>query len=168
VLYGARRIAADAEAHLRAYRTDLIARITSSAFALNAIVLAVLSNASLFLVQVFAARRRREEFGVLRALGARPRQLMGLLLVEGIGMLALGLLAGMGVGYGLARIMRPFVSLAMRSSLGGYAIDRLIVDWSAVGRAYAVLALVYTATLLLILVVLVRSELHRTLRLGDE
>ena len=162
------RIAADVDAHLRAFRADLIARVTAAAFGLNAVVLVVLSAASFLLVQVFAARRRLVEFGVLRAMGLTGRQLLGLLSLEASVVLVLGLGAGTAVGYGLAQVMRPFVSLTLASSLGERAIDRVVIDWAALGPAYAVLLGVYVSALLLLLGALERSDVHRTLRLGDE
>jgi putative ABC transport system permease protein len=168
VLYETRRIVADTEALLRTLRSDMVARITTSAFRLNAVILVVLSSASLILTQVFAARRHSPEFGVLRALGLMSRELLALISLEGIGMLVLGLLAGTAVGYGLAYAMRPFLALALAPSLGGYRIDRLVIDWGILGRAYGGLALVYAAALLVLLIALVRSRIHRALRLGDE
>jgi putative ABC transport system permease protein len=162
------RIAADSEAQLRAFRSDLIAQITTAAFGLNAVVLVVLSSASFLLVQVFSAHRRVIQFGVLRAIGLSSRQLLGLLILEGCVMVALGLLTGTGVGYGLAYAMRPFLSLTLSSSLGGKAIDRVVMDWSAIAQSYGVLIGFHVLSLFVLLVVLIRSNIHRTLRMGDE
>jgi putative ABC transport system permease protein len=162
------RIAADVDTQLRAFRADLIARVTMAAFGLNAVVLVVLSAASFLLVQVFAARRRLVEFGVLRAMGLTGRQLLGLLSLEASLVLALGVGSGTAVGYGLAQVMRPFVSLTLASSLGERAMDRLVIGWATLGPAYAVLLGVYVLALLLLLGALERSSVHRTLRLGDE
>jgi len=80
----------------------------------------------------------------------------------------LGLLVGTGIGYGLAYVMRPFLSLTLAASLEGHAIDRVIVHWPTVARLYAVLAGFYALALLLLLAGLVRSALRRPLRMGDE
>lgn len=48
---------------------------------------------------------RRREFGILRALGAARVQIVTVVLHEGIGLTALGYLAGLAVGYPLARIL---------------------------------------------------------------
>jgi hypothetical protein len=162
------QIAANVYAQLRAFQADPIARATVAAFALNAVVLALLSAASFLLVQVFAARRRLAEFGVLRAMGLASSQLLGLLSLEACAMLVLGMIAGTAVGYGLSWVMRPFLSLTLEASLGKRAIDRLVLDWHALGAAYALLLGVYLVAMLLLFAVLARSQVYRTLRLGDE
>lgn len=167
-LFRSGRIAGDAGAQLRVFRSDLIARITTAAFALNGAVLLVLSTGSFALTQVFAARRRTREFGVLRAMGLSSAQLPAMLGIEGAIMLLLGLAVGTGVGYGLALAMRPFLSLTLAPSLGGMAIDRMVIGWAVLGRSYAILVGCYGLALFLLLVVLVRSKVHRTLRIGDE
>jgi hypothetical protein len=83
-------------------------------------------------------------------------------------MLLIGVGTGTAVGYALALMMRPFLSLTLTSSLGDRAIDRLVIEPAGVGTAYAVLIGVYVAALLLLLGVLERSQLHRTMRLGNE
>jgi ABC-type lipoprotein release transport system permease subunit len=161
-------VAGDAQAKLLSFRSDLIAQITTTAFQLNAFILVVLSSASFLLIQAITAHRRQFEFGVLRAMGLSTRQLLALLVLEALTMLTLGLLIGTGVGYGMAYIMRPFLSLTLASSLGGYAIDQIIVNWTTIARLYSVLVGVYVLALVLLLVALMRSDIHRTLRVGDE
>jgi putative ABC transport system permease protein len=162
------RVVADAAAELRTLRSDLIARISTAAFGINAIVLVVFGAASFFLVQVFAARRRALEFGVLRAMGVTPGQLLGLLSLEGVLLVVLGVGAGIAVGLGMAQVMRPFLSLTLASSLGESAIDRVVMDWATLGPAYVTLVGLYVLSLILLLGVLQRSDIHRTLRLGGE
>lgn len=162
------RIVADASTQLRAFQADLVARVTVAAFGLNAVVLVALSAGSFLLVQVFAARGRATEFGILRAIGLGGGQVLGLLSVEACTMLILGLSAGTAVGYGLALVMRPFLSLTLTSSIGERAIARLVVDWAALGTAYAVLLTVYVVALLILLGALARSRIRQALWLGDE
>jgi putative ABC transport system permease protein len=170
-------IAGDAQAQLCSLRSNLIAQMTTAAFNLNAATLVVLSSASFVLVQIFTARRRRVEFGVLRAMGLSTRQLLTLLAIEGTIMLLVGLLSGTGIGYGLATVMRPFLSelvrpLALAASLEGSALDQgtvfVIIHWPAIARLYAILAGFYFLALLLALAGLMRSKIHHTLRIGDE
>ena len=162
------RIAADAAAELHTLRSDLIARISTAAFRINAVVLVVLGAASFFLMQVFAARRRALEFGVLRAMGVTSRQLLGLLGLEAALLIVLGVGAGAVVGFGMAQVMRPFLSLTLASSLGEAAIDRVVISWATLGPAYVVLVGLYVLSLILLLGALQRSNIYRTLRLGDE
>jgi ABC-type antimicrobial peptide transport system permease subunit len=150
------------------FQADLVARVTVAAFGLNAIVLVVLSACSLAVVYALAARQRQIEFGVLRAMGLRGRQLLCLLAIESSLLLLLGLAVGTGVGYGLTLTMRPFLSLTLAPSLGEHAIDRLVMDWAPLARAYTAMLGVYAGVLLLTLGISARGELHRTIRLGDE
>jgi putative ABC transport system permease protein len=48
---------------------------------------------------------RTREFGVLRSIGARRRHLARMLRAEGMAIAALGWLAGVPIGYGIARLL---------------------------------------------------------------
>jgi ABC-type antimicrobial peptide transport system permease subunit len=145
-----------------------VAQITVASFGLNAAVLVFVSSISFVALQVFAAQSRSAEFGVLRAMGLSTQQLLGILALEGFIMLGLGLVVGTGIGYGLAYIMRPFLSLSLASSLGGKAIDRVLINWNVLGPIYAVLVSVYLLSIAFLLVALLRSKIHRVMRIGEE
>ena len=162
------RIAGDVETQLSAFRSDLVAQITVASFGLNAAVLVFVSSISFVALQVFAAQSRAVEFGVLRAMGLSTEQLLGILALEGFVMLGLGLVAGTGIGYGLAYIMRPFLSLSLASSLGGKTIDRVLINWDVLGPIYAALIGIYLLSIVFLLVALLRSKIHRVMRIGEE
>ncbi len=161
-------IVADAEAVEVAMRSDLVAQETLGAFELNAITLAALSVAVFLLVHFFAARQRLYEFSLLRATGMSTRQLLGLLTLEGVIMMALGLMAGSGIGAGLAVIMRPFLSRVLATAVGGDAIRQIVVNWSEVLGLYGLLIGFYGLSLLLLLFFLLQAGIHRALRIGEE
>ena len=164
----ASRVIGDANNLLALYRANLIARESIAAFNLNAVILAILSSIGFLLIQVFAARRRLVEFGVLRALGLSNRGLLRLLTVEAIVLLVLGLVLGSGIGFGLAAIMRPFISTILSDSLGGDIVDRLIIDPVSLIGVIAALVTFYALAMGLLLYSLGRTDLQRVLRLGDE
>lgn len=161
-------IAADAASVKRTLQSDLVAQEAIGAFNLNALTLTILSVFIFLLVHYFAARQRAFEFSVLRASGLATRQLLGLLSLEGGIMMALGLVAGSGIGYGLAWMMRPFLGQTLTDALGGDTLHQIMINWPATGALYGLLLLFYAAAMLLLLAALLRVGLHQALRLGDE
>jgi len=166
--FQASRIADDALARIRTFQNDLVARTAITAFRLNAITLGILSVGGFILVQVFTASSRRRQFSVLRALGFSTGQFAGVIFLEGLILLTLGILLGFGIGYGLAQLMKPFLSLTLQASLGGAAIDQLVVPWSAIGRTLLLLAGFDILALVVLLIGLLQSKIHRTLRISEE
>lgn len=161
-------VLADAQSTEAQLRSDLVAQETLGAFDLNAITLGGLSVAVFLLVHFFAARQRLYEFSLLRATGMATRQLLGLLTLEGTIMMVLGLLAGSGIGAGLAVIMRPFLSRVLATAVGGDAIWQILVNWSELFGLYGLLIGFYGLALLMLLFFLVRAGIHRALRIGEE
>ena len=63
----------------------------------------------------FAQRRRDYEFAALRAMGTEARQIRRTLILEQTGLLGFALVAGLAIGYGLLKLVMPYVG----TSLGG-------------------------------------------------
>jgi putative ABC transport system permease protein len=166
--FQASRIEDNAQSRLKTFQGDLVARTTNTAFGLNALTLGVLSVGGFMLVQIFAAVRRRRQFSVLRAIGFSASQFVGVIFLEGLMLLALGILLGFGIGYGLAYLMKPFLSLTLEASLGGAAIDRLVVPWASIGGTLLILIGFDILALVLLVVGLLRSRIHQTLRISEE
>ncbi|MCB8990954.1 MAG: FtsX-like permease family protein [Ardenticatenaceae bacterium] len=162
------QIVGDARALEQEMQTDLVGQETLGAFNLNAAALVLLSVSVFLMVHFFAARERAYEFSVLRATGMSTRQLLSLLGLEGVLMMVLGLLAGTGIGYGLALAIRPFLSSSLRAAIAGNAIYEIIINWAQVSGLYALLIVSYAIILLILLAVLLQAGIQRTLRLGDE
>jgi putative ABC transport system permease protein len=67
-----------------------------------ALVLILAAGLSVFIALYNALEERRYDLAVMRTLGASPRKLFGLLVMEGLGLALLGALIGLVLGHGLA------------------------------------------------------------------
>ncbi|MCP5094174.1 MAG: hypothetical protein GY943_01340, partial [Chloroflexi bacterium] len=161
-------ISGDARRMERTMQSHMIAMQAIGAFNLNAVTLVVLSVGIFLMVHFFAARQRLYEFSLLRSMGLTARQLLVLLSLEGVIMMVLGLLAGSGLGFGLAAVMRPFLSRTLSDALGGDTIRQLVIKIGETSGLYGLLIAFYAIALGLLLVFLLRSGIHRALRIGEE
>ncbi len=78
----------------------------------------------------FTQRRREFEFASLRAMGSRPRQVAAVLLIEQVLLIGYATVAGLGLGFGVLRLMMPYFGKSL-----GVAIPPpiLVLDWGALG-----------------------------------
>jgi hypothetical protein len=117
----------------------------------RAILSAVFGGAAFVLAAIglygLAARRvadRRHELGVRVALGARPRDLQGLIVRDGLKTLAIGLLAGLPATIAGSQLLRsylfgvspttPHVFLIAFSALGLAALGAMVIPARRAGR----------------------------------
>jgi putative ABC transport system permease protein len=88
-----------------AYETARLFRIVGvgvEALRAFALILIVAAGLSVFIALYTALEERRYDLAVMRTLGASPRRLFGLLMLEGVVLALLGALLGLLVGHGLA------------------------------------------------------------------
>jgi len=83
---------------------DILAVLTAAVGALGGISL-VVGAIGILTIMTIAVRERRGEIGLLRALGARRGQVLGLFVVEAVLLASLGGLAGLLVGAGGAQLI---------------------------------------------------------------
>jgi putative ABC transport system permease protein len=91
-----------------AYETARLFRIVGvgvEALRAFAIVLIIAAGLSVFIALYTALEERRYDLAVMRTLGAPPRRLFGLLLMEGLVLSALGAALGLAIGHGLAGLL---------------------------------------------------------------
>jgi hypothetical protein len=151
-----------------ALRSDALAQGVGAALQLNTLTLLLFSVTAFFLANLLAVQGRRGEFGILRPLGLSVRQWLAVLALEGAVILGLGLLAGTLVGWGLSHIMIPYLSQSLVGSSADVAIERLVVDWTAVAWLYALLLAVYGAALAMVWLIQLRSQAQLAQWIGDE
>ena len=116
-------------------------RIIAGMFSAFGLVAVVLAAVGIYSVMSFSVNRRTQEFGVRMALGARPGQILGMVLRQGAWQLAVGLILGLALAFVFA-------------VLGGSAIGSILYGVSARDPLtyFAVSALVTVVSMLAVLV----------------
>jgi putative ABC transport system permease protein len=85
-------------------------RVVSAMFAVFAAIALVLSSLGLFAITAYAVTQRTSEIGVRIALGARPADVLWLLLRQGLWQLAIGLAVGMAGALAVGRLLRSLLA----------------------------------------------------------
>ncbi|CAN5785844.1 hypothetical protein BH18ACT17_BH18ACT17_09800 [soil metagenome] len=109
----------------------------------------------------FTMRRRDYEFAALRAMGAGRRQIRASLVLEQAGLLGFALIAGLGIGYWLLRLVMPYIGTSLGVS---YPPPLLVLDWPALGAAVVAIALATGLALAAAMRTLMRSSVTGVLR----
>jgi putative ABC transport system permease protein len=86
---------------------DRLNAIVFGGFAAVALLISVVGVAG---VLAFSVSWRTREFGIRMALGALPRNILAIVLVEGVAMAGIGVGAGVVVGFALARAIAKYVT----------------------------------------------------------
>jgi putative ABC transport system permease protein len=81
-------------------------RILSTLFSTFAAIALVLSAVGIYAVTAYSVSQRTQEIGVRMALGAERRDIVWLVLRQGIVHLAIGVPPGLAAGYGLSQLLR--------------------------------------------------------------
>ena len=99
------------------------------AFAVAALVLSAIG---VYGVTAFGVAHRRREFGIRLAVGATPRDVIGLVVRQGVRLAAVGTGFGLMGGFVLARLLRASMD-AMLFRTSPFAILPLVVAAGALG-----------------------------------
>lgn len=86
-----------------------------------AIVLMVAAGLSVFIALYTALEERRYDLAVMRTLGASPRRLFGLLLLEGLVLALVGALIGIGLGHLFASLLGVWLQSQQQYPVTGLA-----------------------------------------------
>lgn len=128
---------------------------TAAAGGVGLVVIGV--SASLY----FTQRRRDYEFAALRAMGAQRSQIRRTLVLEQGLLLGFAIVAGLGLGYLLLRLVMPSVGTSLGVS---YPAPVLVMDWRSLGVALAAIVVTTTLGLGAALRTLMRSSVTGVLR----
>lgn len=126
---------------------------------------AVAASFGLVVLMSVTAQARRIEFAVCQSVGMSVRQILGLIAIEQIAVIAVGLGAGLLVGTQAGAVLLDFFSLTPE---GRDVVPPLqfVVDWRTVGIQFGALGALFALNLAAFLFFLRRIELHGALRLA--
>jgi putative ABC transport system permease protein len=106
------------------------------------LVALLLATVGVYGVIAYATTRRRHEFGVRLALGARPRDVTSAIVREGVRLAALGTAAGVIVAAGAARLLAtqlygvsPHDPLSYAATVAAIGIAAIVASWLPARRA---------------------------------
>jgi putative ABC transport system permease protein len=86
-----------------------------------ALVLIIAAGLSVFIALYNALLERRYDLAVMRTLGASPRKLMVLMLLEGLLLAGIGAVVGIVLGHGLTEVVGMALTAAKQVSVTGWA-----------------------------------------------
>ena len=126
---------------------------------------AVASAFGLVVLTAVTAQARRVEFAVCQSVGMSMRQILGLIALEQLMVIAIGLGAGLIVGTQAGAVLLDFFALTPD---GRDVVPPLVfqVDWQGVGILFGALVALFALNLAAFLWFLRRIELHGALRLA--
>ena len=102
-------------------------RFLASVLGAFAVTAVLLSAIGLYGVLSYGVAQRRREMGVRTAMGASRRQLVGLILREGLGTVAVGLVAGLAAAAGLARLIESLLFGITPLDARAYAVPPVVM-----------------------------------------
>ena len=121
-------------------RMNSLTQWTSAIYVILGFFALLLASIGLGGVTAYAVVRRRKEIGIRMALGARARQVQGLVLREGTALVVVGSVLGVGGAYALARVFAAYSDVLARSFGQRDSNPLLIVGAPLVLAALAMLA----------------------------
>ena len=147
-------------------RNDAMVQSTNGALTLGFAIAMLTSIAGFIVFWVMALRTRTLQFGVLRAMGLRPRQVTAMLITELLVLAAGAALIGYAAGRLAADLFIPLVQVAEGAAqVPPFRVTALRADFL---RVYAVVAASLLAQSIVFQLYVSRVSVHQALKLGEE
>ena len=147
-------------------RNDAMVQSTNGALTLGFAVAMLTSVAGFIVFWVMALRTRTLQFGVLRAMGLRPRQVTGMLIAELLVLAAGAALIGFVAGRLAADLFIPLVQVAEGAAqVPPFRVTALRADFL---RVYAVVGASLLVQSIVFQLYVARVSVHQALKLGEE
>jgi putative ABC transport system permease protein len=96
----------------------------------------ILALVGLYGVVAYAAAQRTHEIGIRMALGAKPREILGLMAGQALLLVGAGLLLGLGAAFAAGRLLRGFFVGASGTDPVTYAAVTLLLAFIALAACY--------------------------------
>jgi putative ABC transport system permease protein len=126
----------------------------------------LLSAIGFLIYSYLTAQKRTLEFAVLRTMGFSRAQIATVVGFEQLFVIGLGMATGTLLGLRLGSLMIRYMGV---TETGDDVLPPMLlhVSWLTVLSAWAILALVFMATIAVVVVLYTRLSLHRVLRIGE-
>jgi putative ABC transport system permease protein len=108
---------------------DKLNAVVFGGFAAVALLISVVGVAG---VLAFSVRGRTREFGIRMALGALPRNILAIVMTEGVVMASIGVGLGLVVGFGLSRAVRRYVAVLHQPGALAFVASAVVILGAAV------------------------------------
>ena len=102
-------------------------RFAMFVFGIFAVIALVLAAVGLYGVMAYSVTQRTHEIGVRMALGARSRDVVSLVVRQGMTLAGIGLVAGLGAAYGLTRLMETLLFGVNARDLGVFGLIAVVL-----------------------------------------
>jgi hypothetical protein len=134
------------------------------AIAFGAVLL--LSAIGFLVYSYLTAQERALEFAIMRTLGFSRTQIFGVVAFEHLFVIAAGMGLGTLVGLQVGRLMMDFLGT---DEQGATVLPPFVlgVSWPSIFVAWGILGAVFAATIAAVVLLYVRLQVHRALRIGD-
>ena len=106
-------------------------RIFGSLFAIFASIALVMASVGLYAVMANSVSQRTQEIGVRLALGSSDRNVLRLVFLQGMRQLAIGLVAGLAISFGVTRILKSLLVQVSATDPATFVIVSVVLGTAA-------------------------------------